>query len=197
MKNKLSILLCAFVLCVTCVGCEKKDEQKTEPQLSQMKAICQLATLECYYHNVDKYHEDDASGFWIFTKDKDFWVEYGGVVTLGIDASNLNMKVNGDVVEVTVPEAVVLDCKVNEDEFTEDSFYVAKGSAKVKAEDQQKVLEEAQKYMKKTAEEDEALMESARQRAQSLIEDYVKNIGSVTGVDYKIKWDQKDGGTKE
>ena len=40
-------------------------------------------------------------------------------------------------------------------------------------------------------------MESARQRAQNLIEEYVNNVGSVTGVDYTIEWKYVDGGAQE
>lgn len=197
MKNRLKFMICIFTLCLSCVACDKKEEKVKEPELSQMKAICQLATMDCYYHNVAKYYEEDAEKFLIFSKDKNFWVEYSGVVTLGIDASKLNFKINGDVVEITMPEAEILDCKVDKDSLTEDSFVVAHNSAKVKAEDQQKALDDAQTKMRETASKDAALLESARQRAQNLIEEYVNNIGSVTGVDYTIEWKYVDGGAQE
>lgn len=63
--------------------------------MTEMRAICELSTMDCYYHNVAKYFEKDAQrGFWgIGKKDKHFWVEYSGVVRMGIDASLVNIEV--------------------------------------------------------------------------------------------------------
>lgn len=197
MKNRLFLAVCMLILCMSCVACEKKEEKKKEPELSQMKAICELATMECYYHNVAKYYEEDAEGFFIFKKDKNFWVEYSGIVTLGIDATKLNIKIKGDVVEITMPEAVVLDCKVDKDSLTKDSFIIADDSAKIQAEDQQKAFADAQNNMLDVASKDTVLLSNAQQRAQCLIEEYVENVGSVTGVDYKIEWKYLEGGAQE
>lgn len=197
MRNKLWMAMCIFMLCLSCVACEKKEESPKEPELSQMRAICELATMECYYHNVAKYYEEDAEGFLIFKKDKNFWVEYSGIITLGIDASKLNFKIKGDIVEITIPEAKVLDCKVDPDSLTEDSVIIAEKSAKVKAEDQQKAFEEAQDKMLEVASKDDALLANAQQRAQCLIQEYVENVGEVTGVDYQIEWNYIEEGSKE
>lgn len=37
-------------------------KKEVVPQVSQMKSICELATIDRYYHNVAKYSEDDATG---------------------------------------------------------------------------------------------------------------------------------------
>ncbi len=42
--------------------------------------------------------------------------------------------------------------------------------------------------MVKAAASDSALLASAQQRVQKLLEEYVMNIGSVTGKDYSIEW---------
>ena len=57
--------------------------------------------MQCYYHNVAKYKEENASGFWLWAKDKHFWIEYSGVVTLGIDTSQVYMEIDGDTVTIT------------------------------------------------------------------------------------------------
>lgn len=103
------------------------------PQSSQMKSICELATMDCYYHNVAKYNEEDASGIWLWKKDRKFWIEYAGVVTVGIDASLVNMEVKDDTITITLPPAKILGCKVDESTLTEDSFYCGYDSAKVEA----------------------------------------------------------------
>ena len=42
--------------------------------------------------------------------------------------------------------------------------------------------------MREAAEKDTALLASAQQRAQKLLEDYVTNIGNSIGKTYTIKW---------
>ena len=44
--------------------------------------------------------------------------------------------------------------------------------------------------MKETVEGDYTLLLQGQQRAQELIERYVKNIGEIIGTDYEIKWNK-------
>ena len=189
MRKKIVSIVLAAVMCMTCISCGQK-EQKTveEPKVSQVKAICELAVMDCYYHNVAKYFEEDASGIWLWKKDKKFWIEYSGVVRIGIDASQVQMEVKDKQVEITMPKAKVMNCTVDAATLNTDSFIVASDSAKVEAEDQTKAFREAQKNMEEEASGDSALLAAAQQRAQNLLEEYVKNVGSVTGTEYTIIW---------
>ena len=189
MRKKIVSIVLAAVMCMTCISCGQK-EQKTveEPKVSQVKAICELAVMDCYYHNVAKYFEEDAAGIWLWKKDKKFWIEYSGVVRIGIDASQVQMEVKDKQVEITMPKARVMNCTVDAATLNTDSFIVASDSAKVEAEDQTKAFEEAQKNMEMEAAGDAALLANAQQRAQNLLEEYVKNVGSVTGTEYTITW---------
>ena len=153
-----------------------------------IKSICELATMECYYHNVAKYEKEDVEGILLWKKDKKFWMEYSGTVTVGIDASKLSIEVKDDMVRITIPEAEVLANEVNEEEFNEDSMVVEDGSAKVKAEDQTAALKKAQKNMVKEAKNDKVLLANARERAKTLLEEYVNNIGTAVGKNYTIDW---------
>ena len=49
-------------------------------------------------------------------------------------------------------------------------------------------LAEAQDDMKKTAQENEALLSQAKERAKNLIEGYVKNVGDQVGKEYSVIW---------
>lgn len=182
--------LVAAVLLLFLSGCGKAEEAypKKEPQKAQMQTICELATMECYYHNVARYNEEDAEGVLWWKKDKNFWIEYAGVVELGIDASLVDIAVKDELVTITIPKAKILGCRVDESTLNERSFVIAKDSAKVTAEDQTAAFKEAQGKMEEAASQDRTLLKSARQRAQKLLEDYVKNIGESIGVEYTIKW---------
>ncbi len=191
--KKLVSLFIIFTMCITTASCSKDNTLKEiEPQASQMKSICELATMKCYYHNVAKYTEENASGMWFWEKDRKFWVEYAGIVNIGIDTSKVKMEVKKDNVNITIPQAQVLDCKVDNATLTEDSFIVAKNSAKVEAEHQTAAFKEAQAKMKEAASNDTALLSNAQQRAQKLLEDYVNNIGNCIGKKYKINWTFED-----
>lgn len=189
MKKKLCVLL-ALICLLAIPGCGTNDKAEKEvlPELSQMQAICELATMKCYYHNVAKYYEEDASGILWWEKDRNFWVEYAGIVTVGIDTSKVKLKVTGNKVTITMPKARVLDCKVDEATLTADSFIVASDSADVKAEHQTAALAEAQANMEQAASLDNELLANAEQRAQKLLSDYVKNIGDSFGKEYVIEW---------
>ncbi len=191
--KKLVCLFIIFTMCITTASCSKDNTLKEiEPQASQMKSICELATMKCYYHNVAKYTEENASGMLLWTKDRKFWVEYAGIVNIGIDTSKVKMEVKKDNVNITIPQAQVLDCKVDNATLTESSFIVAKNSAKVEAEHQTAAFKEAQAKIKEAASNDTALLSNAQQRAQKLLEDYVNNIGNCIGKKYKINWTFED-----
>lgn len=188
MKKLISLFLC-MAMAVTMISCAKQEERMQEPELAQMRAICELAVMDCYYHNVAKYKQEDAeTTLWFWKKDKQFWIEYTGVVTLGIDVSQVDMEVTGNDVTITIPEAEIMGCSVDQDSLTEDSFIVAKGSAKITAEDEVEAFAIAQKDLEETVAGDTMLLSTAQQRAQVLLEDYVNNIGKATGKEYAINW---------
>jgi hypothetical protein len=184
------VLLLSFIL----VSCDKTESKlmTMKLQVSQMKAICELATLEVYYHNVAKYKMEDAEGILFWKKDRHFWIEYSGIVKLGIDASLVAIEVKDDAVAITVPKARVLDKKVDPQSLNKESFIVEKDSAKIRGEDETKAFEEAQENMVLAASKDTALLASAQQRAQILLEEYIKNIGKAVGKEYSIEWKYLD-----
>ena len=183
-----SFLVMITVVLSTSCGKTEAEQIEVEPQVSQMKTICELATMDCYYHNVAKFEEEDADGILWWKKDKHFWIEYSGIVTIGIDVSQVSIEVAEGNVTITMPPAKVLECKVDETTLSEDSFIVEKDSAKVKAEDQTEAFAVAQSNMEKAAAEDLVLLANAQQRAQKLLEDYINNIGNSVGKQYEIEW---------
>ena len=194
MKKIISFVFCV-VMSFSLVSCSNNEgsNKKIEPQASQMKSICELATMQCYYHNVAKYMNDDAAGMLWWKKDRKFWVEYSGVVTIGIDTSLVKIDIDDKTVTITIPPAKVLGCKVDVKTLTKDSFIVANNSAKVEAEHQTEAFKEAQAKMQEEASKDTVLLANAQQRAQKLLEDYVNNIGDCVGKNYSIKWVYLDG----
>lgn len=191
MKKSLICLLSVPMLLLNACGTPKPESDLT-PRVSQMKAICELSVMECYYHNVAKFYEEDAETFLFWSKDKEFWIEYGGIVKLGIDASDVAIEVDGDVVSITLPEATVLGCEVDQTTLGEDAYIVADGSAKVTADDQTEAFAAAQKDMEETAAQDTTLLTMARQRVQQLLEEYIRYLSEASGQSYTIQWQDAD-----
>ncbi len=188
--KKLMCILISAVLTLSLAACSDTEPAPVdmEPKTSQMKAICELAVMDCYYHNVAKYELKDAEGFLWWTKDKNFWIEYSGVVTIGIDVSRVTVEVDGTKVTISIPAAEVLRYTVDSSSLTEDSYIVAKDSAAIEAEDEIAAFSVAQADLEATASQDTALLASAQQQAQQLLEDYITNIGKATGKSYSIEW---------
>ena len=58
MKKAFILFLTVVILAVS-TGCAKQPEPiNMEPELTQMKSICKLSVMDCYYHNVAKFKEE-------------------------------------------------------------------------------------------------------------------------------------------
>lgn len=192
MKKIIALFMATLIMIGMCACRQQAAIPDMEPQISQMKAICELATMECYYHNVAKFKQEDATGYWFWTKDKHFWIEYSGIVTVGIDVSQVKIEISGTVVTITLPEAQVLGCEPDPESLSKASFIVAKDSAPIKADDETIAISEAQEKMRKDAENNKTLLANAQLKAKELLEEYINNVGDVIGKEYTIKWEYLD-----
>ena len=189
MKKQSVAAACVTALLLLTTACGKAEAPVLPvPQEGQMKAICQLAVLECEYHNLAKFEQKDASKFLWMIKDKRFWVEYSATAVLGINADQVSMELQGDVVNITLPKAQVLHCKVNGDSLSPDSYIVDKASATVTAEDEVYAFQEAQDGLQKTVEADNNMMNLAQTRVEDLLRNYVNSLAKATGTEYQVEF---------
>lgn len=190
-RKKILCLLVISMLCLTgFTGCADKKEEKEEADFSAIQSVCELATLKCYYHNVAK-SETEASGLfkWLGTGYKKIWTEYSGIVELGVDVSKVSVsKPSADgVVKVTIPDAEILSVDLDEDSMGEpltDTGFMTK----ITKEEETEALAEAQNHMEETAKENGNLLNQAKERAKSVIEGYIKNVGEQIGKEYTVEW---------
>lgn len=194
--KKVVAFLTALVMAFSLAACGSEPEPDPTPEEVadpvtvkieeiQMQAICELAAIDCYYHNVAKFTQEDVWKFLWWSKDKQFWVEYGGTVRLGVDASLMKVSVAGNQVVILLPPVKVLSSTVDPDSMT---YVQAKKTADITPEDEKKALAEAQKQLKESAASNQELLNSALQRVQNLLGDYVNNIGTAIGQTYTIQW---------
>ncbi len=186
-KNLVLALILIIVVAMLTMCVNIGQTEVLSPKESEMKAIFELATMECYYHNVAKFKEE-ANSLFFWLKDKHFWVEYSGRVTVGIDASKVLFTTTDNVLEIQIPDAQVLQCTVDENTLTEESFIFAKNSAKIDAGEQSAVLREAQEQMLLVAQQDTILLANAKARAKQLLEEYINSIAQTIDQQYSIRW---------
>lgn len=191
-RNK---LLCVFAsLCIGCFvlsGCESK----IEPDFSGYKRVAELATLDCTFHNVAEVKNDGTDMlFGINVGYKKAWFEYDGSLSLGVDVSKV--KITGpdsnNVVTISIPKAQVLGLP-DADESSFSEIYEDTGLlTSITSADQSEAFKVAQDTMRETAESNDVLMGQARERAKSLLGQYVKNVGIELGQEYEIRFEEVD-----
>ena len=187
-RNKIiGIVLTLSIMANGLYGCGKT---KVEPDFSSINSVCELATLECYYHNVAKY-EVDANGLFKFMGAgyKKIWIEYSGIVNLGIDMNKLHVSEpdEDNVITIEIPDAEIQSVDLDEDSMSEP--YTDKGIfTKITTEEKTETIAKAQEDMKETAEENTQMFAQAKERAKAIIEGYIKNMGNEIGEEYTIKW---------
>ena len=186
MRKIISVLL-TIIMILSFVSCGK-NEPLPEPEFTQMKNIAELAVMECYYHNVAKDYKKVDSVFKFQDKYKHFWIEYEGIVKYGIDAEHLEIIADGDIVTIALPAAKVLSAKINSEKLTPDCYIVDKDSVKITVEDELDAFNQAQSEFLENSAKDEVMLANAQQRAQLLLEEYVKNIGTLFNKTYTIQW---------
>lgn len=117
--------------------------------------------------------------------DKQFW-GYSDLTTV----LNAIYAKTGQVT-ITMPKAEVLSCQVDQTSLNEDSYYTTReglGAEKINADDQTEAIKTAQENMLENVQSDESLLQQAQQRAQELLEQYVKNVGDAMGKTYEVSF---------
>ncbi len=184
MTKKIILICMTVILAFSFSACGKKNAD-----FSETKAICELATLKCYYHNTSELRQG-SSGIGKYLGNigyKKAWIEYDGIVKLGIDASKVRIESTGTKVKVYVPNATILSTNVDVATISEavsETGWFTKITTEERAETQKK----AQDDMRAKAEDNTALLSQATQRAKDTIENYIRNVGNLIGVDYEIEW---------
>lgn len=192
-KNAKKALIAALLTTGLCVGlfsgCAKHEEQ---PNFSGIKSVCELSTLKCYYHNVAEstVNESGILGGLLKTGYKRLWIEYSGIVNVGINVDEVTINVDDSrgIVKVHIPEAKVLDVTLDNNSISEPLFETG-FMTRISADEKTTAMAAAQENMEQTAKENSALLKQAYQRAKEVIEGYVVNVGRTVGREYKVEWE--------
>ena len=187
------IISILFIMCLT--GCDKNNVEKLEKNISKINLSGDLVTLETYYHNVAEVTKEAGSGIthW-FEKDRKLWIEYTGIVKIGIDMSKVEIETKGDQITVFIPKAKIIGTPdVLDEEFSKESFIDSEDGLinknKITVEDSTKAMEVAQKTMRENVKNDSQLLKTAQKRAKNLVEEYINQLSGMSNTLYSIKWE--------
>lgn len=186
----IDIVLCGSLL----ISGSSLLDASVERQISEfnIQRICELATLECFYHNVSQWNK---SGNFIGYGAKKLWIEYDGIVRVGVKADQIRISEpdKDGLITVTIPEAVILDKDLDEKSMYEiDSSLPMWGFiplySTVNTEERKKAISEAQDDMVSSASKNGMILVEARERAKKIIEKNIKDMCEASGKNYKVKF---------
>lgn len=189
MKNtKFTCVILITLLSINCLfGC---GSQKQKPDFSSIKSVCELSTLKCYYHNVATYEKNAHGLLKVFGSGyKKIWIEYSGIVNLGIDINKVDISEpdTNNVITIKIPDAEVQSTSLDKSTLSEP--LTDKGVfTKITTEEKTEALSSAQQNMKETAQKDTSLLAQAKEHAKLILQGYINNLGEEFNDEYSIKW---------
>ncbi|MEY8461594.1 DUF4230 domain-containing protein [Eggerthellaceae bacterium 24-137] len=172
-------------------GCGSESPKK-DADFSGISSVCELATLKCYYHNVAEARQE-ASGLFgglLGTGYKKVWMEYSGIVEVGIDVAQVNISqpTEDGVVRVHIPDAQILNIYLDKDTLS-DPMIDTGFLTEVTMEEKTNAVASAQDNMEETARQNTSILTQAKERAKRTIEGYIINAGDAIGEKYTVQWE--------
>lgn len=188
--KKIKFLVILLILLTITTGCNNQKK----PTLTEegIKSVAELSTLDVYYHNVAIGDKEKGKGITsIGEVDRKYWVEYDGVVNIGTDMKDVNIKIDGSKVLITMPKAKVLSANITSDMkiYSSDDNWFNKN--KITADDQTVAVAKAQTEMITKTEQNNSLFEQANQRTESILTSYINQISELSGKKYTVEFKYK------
>ena len=202
-KSIIAIALLVSIFTSLLAGCSNEiknaDENQetkimvTEADLNaKLHSICKLATVEVFYHNVGTAVIPAQKGLThVGEKDRKYWVEYTGSAKIGIDASKISAKIDGENITIVMPKAEILNepqwDSQNAKVYTSpDSF----NSNAISSDKKDSTVNDAQKEMRTQILENNELCVRAEDNARGIIDSFVEKMSEINGVKYHIIWEE-------
>ena len=187
--NRKNIVILIVLLLLVITGCGKKNPD-VKPSLSQVRNISDLATVKAYYHNVAKVEKKKGQGLThLFEVDRKYWIEYTGVVKIGIKMSSITIDEKDNVVTINMPRAEILSHHC--ENYNDDSIYKNEdGFNENKIEDSEvnEAIKKADEEMLEKVKSNQSLFNRAEDGAEKLIQNYIEQVGKISGKKYEVKF---------
>lgn len=186
-KRNIVIAIAALVVTTIVIVLSLPDTNVDEKHESfDVQAICELATLKCRYHNVA--FMSARTGF-LNLGHKEVWLEFDGYITIGIDVDEVYISDPSEdgIVQVYLPPSKILSSTIDKSTIqkpvSDTSLFVD-----ITAEEELDIVEKAQAETENDAHTNTKIFGEADRNAKVIVEQYIVNIGKMTGKSYTVEW---------
>ncbi len=189
------VLIADVLLCAIYINKNEQQQSFMEKHISTpgIQRICELATLECFYHNVGEWGK---AGNLVGYGAKKTWVEYDGSVRVGVKGDKIKVSDpdQDNVITVMIPAATVLSKDLDEGSIhgidSESSLWgFIPLYDHVTVEDRKNALAKAQEDMENSLlHEGGKIFIEAQERAKMIIERNIVALGEASGKHYKVRF---------
>lgn len=153
----------------------------------EIRSICNMAVMECYYHNRAVTTKDNKILGLISLGESSFWMEYSAKIKVGVDASLIAIDVDGTTVKIKLPKPKNLT-KPNILDDTITTFSSEGGKTRTTGTERIKAKNDANEKMVAELLANTTLMHNAEERVKKILESYIEQIGKLSGVEYTVKF---------
>lgn len=188
LKNIIIIVVIAFVFFFVGKLWPSGEEptKLTSDLLSQqIQGISELATVEYNYTNMGKF-ENQATfyGWKVPFTTKSFIVSYDGKIKAGIDMSQVEVKVNGKKITISVPESKILSHEIDEESI--EVFDETKNIFnQISITDYNQFAIDQKNQLEKNAIE-KGLLEESQEKVEDVLKTFIKSSYQLSD-DYEIE----------
>lgn len=190
-KKITSYILSASILAFSLCGCSNANEElKAVPELSQVQNICELSVLECTFNNLAVSTKKAGTGFLhLGEKERKFWIEYKVKAKVSYDMDSVQMDISGNNVKITLPEPLLEFNAVagNWKKIEDDDQFFQKNP--ITQEDEKKAVDSSLSDLQTEIEKNKSLLKQAEDQTESLIENYITEIGNLSNTTYNIEFE--------
>lgn len=196
LETRISSTLDVSVLESAEVDMSDEEWADVQPQEIQIRNICELATLEVYFHSVAKAVKPVDSGVsGMGQQERRFWFEYSGYAKVGIDMSQVVITITEDTVTILIPHATIIGgINIDSSSYDFDSVILEPDHSSllnpndITAYDVTQAVSEANDAVTEELSNDSGLMMRAENRAVELIRKYIEQISEYSNVEYHFEW---------
>lgn len=162
------------------------------PDEAQIQYICNLATMDCYYHNVARGVVGPGNGIQHWGEEETpFWVEYDATVTIGIESNRVLMEMRDNVIHIYMPQATILGgVDIDPDSISSPVYRPHdpwRNDVEISSEAVTEAMSDAEQVVIDEIMNDPALLNAARQQAVDIIRGYIDQLESLSGVHYEVE----------
>lgn len=178
--------LLLFVIFMCC-SCKNDYVTKKEFNVSELKELANLATIECGFNNIATVSKE-GNFLWIDTSRKAF-IEYTGIAKLGIDFDELQYDKASNT--ILIPKAKVLSVYDDIDSYeyiaSDESIFIWLKN-EIDSESIRSSIAESLDSMKSSLENNKVMLRKAQGLARIQIEDLIKTLYTIDGKVPKINY---------